>query len=1031
MHAITSTDTNSTVTIVEYEPSYAAALADMWNQSNESWGGGNSERTAEQITQEMANSTNLHNFLAVDGDQVVGFCSFSHYRNDEGALYVPLLNVRPDYHSKKVGKMLILRAVATTVEMGWPRLDLFTWAGNTKAVPMYKKCGFFWEKKDDGVHLMNFIPTVLQTEALKPYMEQIDWYADSTRVIEVKPDGNEREGKFDCFLYSWEREGQNVSVEFEKTGRGIRAIDTPEYRIETEMDEHDVVFGQAYPVRYHIYSKTGKPVECSIKGRDDKNIRFTLNRELTVTDHTVVEGEFFVEPVEEEQSTWKTHPVVMSEWIIGGRKAEFRTGIAPKFPAKLAISAHNSPEYLGVEETFYLNVENHFKEAAIIRFTLPESDMLTLANRELVIPVAAQGKTSVPVSYTLKEYGVYAVQVEATAELASGGSVSFKQQISFLSHGATGRFHGEDHEKWYINQGPTTLVLNKRTNDLYIRREHNGDGAWWTYPRLGKPYSAEFAKKKAEGVRLYADGDHQVMEAQYESEDFPGLAFRWVMRLPASGLLEQYYLIDNRSDEVTPADFMLMEAFRYNPNRMILPYDGKYLDLEEQHAGDWDNWETSRISENWLFNRGTKLTQGITWAPGLRLANVDWFLGIEHPAGGLQPGETLQTESTYLALGVFAEWWEMRAYALKRREREVPLPTNHLQLAVNQGNPIVKDAYTIEITDWKNPPLGGRVTLAANGKELASIQADSTHHQVKQQAEAGQPGELIQVSMCLTSSEVEEKRSTLAIPMAAEPVRQLTHEGPCGTVYALDNGVLSLEAAPGFGNVAYSLKYRGNEWLDTSFPTPGPRSWVNPWHGGMGLSFGNMSGLSISEEKHRAEFATVTDTLGNAWNGVRLITPIEKHEGNRGMTIEQYFLMLPGAPVLCKINRAINQTGFGYTGFEITDRNYFYPEEAKKTGWMENAENGRYPMATNEIEIPMNGFLRYGNEVNPQLLHIVHAEPSTYSWSYTNNRMTNQGLMQWLHLPGGEATWGKPVFYLFGEQTLSKKELASLLAIRF
>jgi hypothetical protein len=267
--------------------------------------------------------------------------------------------------------------------------------------------------------------------------------------------------------------------------------------------------------------------------------------------------------------------------------------------------------------------------------------------------------------------------------------------------------------------------------------------------------------------------------------------------------------------------------------------------------------------------------------------------------------------------------------------------------------------------------------------------------------------------------------------MAAEPVRQQTHEGPCGTVYALDNGVLSLEAAPGFGNVAYSLKYRGNEWLDTSFPTPGPRSWVNPWHGGMGLSFGNMSGLSISEEKHRAEFATVTDTLGNAWNGVRLITPIEKHEANRGMTIEQYFLMLPGAPVLCKINRAINQTGFGYTGFEVTDRNYFYPEEAKKTGWMENAENGRYPMATNEIEIPMNGFLRYGNEANAELMHIVHVEHSTYSWSYTNNRMTNQGLMQWLHLPAGEATWGKPVFYLFGEQTFSKKELASLLAIRF
>lgn len=35
---------------------------------------------------------------------------------------------------------------------------------------------------------MNFIPTVLQTEALAPYFEELDWYADSTRDLPIQPD---------------------------------------------------------------------------------------------------------------------------------------------------------------------------------------------------------------------------------------------------------------------------------------------------------------------------------------------------------------------------------------------------------------------------------------------------------------------------------------------------------------------------------------------------------------------------------------------------------------------------------------------------------------------------------------------------------------------------------------------------------------------------------------------------------------------------------------------------------------------------
>lgn len=96
-------------------------------------------------------------------------------------------------------------AVKRTTEQGWPRLDLYTWPGNTKAVPLYKRCGFFWEERDDRVHLLNFIPKILNHPVLGQYVQPSTWYADLKREIEIKPDG-EKENGFVYYTYQFETE---------------------------------------------------------------------------------------------------------------------------------------------------------------------------------------------------------------------------------------------------------------------------------------------------------------------------------------------------------------------------------------------------------------------------------------------------------------------------------------------------------------------------------------------------------------------------------------------------------------------------------------------------------------------------------------------------------------------------------------------------------------------------------------------------------------------------------------------------------
>jgi len=99
------------VKIVEYTPALAGAVADMWNKSSSGWNGATMARTPEMVISEHSSASHLNVFLAVTGDEVIGYCSLDKYTHDEGALYINLLNVRPDYHGKKVGKMLVLACV--------------------------------------------------------------------------------------------------------------------------------------------------------------------------------------------------------------------------------------------------------------------------------------------------------------------------------------------------------------------------------------------------------------------------------------------------------------------------------------------------------------------------------------------------------------------------------------------------------------------------------------------------------------------------------------------------------------------------------------------------------------------------------------------------------------------------------------------------------------------------------------------------------------------------------------------------------
>jgi ribosomal protein S18 acetylase RimI-like enzyme len=1043
---MTTNTTAEQIRIIEYDPSYAKAVADMWNLSNESWGGGTKQRTEETVRREMEISSHLHVFLAVDGKEVVGFCSFAHYRQDEGALYVPLLNVRPDYHGYKVGRNLILNAVRKTVEAGWPRLDLYTWAGNTKAVPMYKKCGFFWEKNEDYVHLMNLIPTVLQTEALAPYFEKLDWYADSTRELVIEPDGR-RERGFDFFDYTWSKGDLSVRAEFEKSGRGLTALDTPDYTISTEIDDHDLVFGSSYNVRYRIKNRSTSELAIEIKGQNDKSITFALDAVHTIApgETVTVEGEFELDPIREEQNSMKTHPVVKSQWVIGGKRAEFRIGIAPKFPVKMKTALLVNELYPGLPAELYLNVENNFAKEAEFAFEWPKDESVEWAEPVVRFTVPAKGKASIPVSFTLRSYGLYSQEVEVTAVPTSGEAFSFTSKLSVLLKGTHGRFGGEKEDQWVAVNGAISLHLSKSDNNMWIEYPGSHHSFWWNYPKLGKPFAEEFSKKQAKEVKIYSEGESQVLEALYESEEFPNLQIKSVAKLFASGIAEFHHEICNTSSKELDENLYLLTNFGFFGNRLIMPYQGDYVDLGDAYSSDPSLWDSAQITENWLFSKEKDSAYGICWDPSLKLLRPEYPLGLEHDLGRISAGAVVRTKATVFALNTFTKWWDFRSFAQKLRNPVVPVLGDHLELVLGDGNPFVAEPLSVELIERKMVPLAGSLELYvhdgaeaerkvadmkwAREQDLHSasfeLSPEEQQHQVK--SESG-----LKIRAVYHGEDRVQERSALWFPRAEASVSCEIEEGPAGPVYTVNNGILSIASAPGFGSVVHSLKHQGEEWLDTSYPEAAPRSWWNPWYGGLGVDIPGINGFSRQQEPRSVTWAERVDQHGNIWKGLRITTVIEKQEANRGITIEQHYLMLPGVPVLCTLHSVTNESGYVLPHYSLSDDNFFIPTPTFSEGWFELPGETKFVLGQLDADIQSKGILRIGAFSRQNMLHVVSNYDNQNSSAYVNNKVFCHNVNHHhLSLQHGETSWTQPTFLVLGKLTLNPEDARDLLKLSF
>jgi len=853
--------------IKEYSHDYAQLVADMWNKSNSSWGNDESVKTKEEVISSENSSGNLKTYLAFDNDEVVGYCSFSEYKHDEGASYLPLLNVTPEYHGKKVGKALILKVLEDAVKSEWQRFDLYTWSGNIKAMPLYKKCGFFWEKKNDTVHLMNFIPYMFQTEALNEYTSQIDWYKDSIREIDMDQDGFLSNG-FEYYKYHFKNDITELVLEFEKTGRGLRLIDTPDYKIEMKLDKNEYVINNDYEVTFEIENKSGKELNVRVEGMNNKNISFKINSELSVTESRIVKGKFNVGSIKKEQEKGKTHPVVEANVYINGKLANFKMGIEPQFPVQLKLSTIVYNHVLGKEYSAYLDVVNNLETTQKFVIELPNN--FVKFEGELEIELEPKQKRSLAVKYELEGYGYYNEECIVTY-----GNNEIRKSVQSTFKGSLSSFNGESERMGAVFSGNFGAYYYKPQNVLIFLNGHDDQEKPVIFAaQLGMPYSLEFNNAKPE---IKFVGSNQ-MDVIFTSNTFKDVLL--VLHVTNNfGLFKlNYEIINNGSDR----NLSLAIPIWMSLEDCVVPYKGELLVIDEPNSSDFHNLSDKFIDENWIYNH--KDNYGLVWDKSYDMKITEWRMTFDVNDKFIEKGQSYTSPDFFISCvhNSFKDFRDFTGNTKKKNE------SSYLNVATQDGNPFTEDKIEYKVVNNKKNDLEGNIV----------VNSDSFNMNDKIIVEPGLNNILVEMN----DKNVHFK--SLTFKKFGDVIVEKVDDS-----IVVNNGVLSFKASEKYADSIYSLQFDGHEWLDSNYPTPKERVWWGDFVGGITQRCQGLQDIAALKEKREITTVELDDNLGNKWIGIKTTLIVGNDPILKGLQFDSYTLTLPGVEVVHTFTNVINNTG--------------------------------------------------------------------------------------------------------------------------
>ena len=411
--------------IREYRDADAAAVARMWRESASAWPGGGpgggEHSTAARVMQEQRDLHTLATFVAFLPDpenreeRAVGYCSLFEYTGETDTAYVGTLSAHPDWHGKGVGRDLLRAALERTVELGYLRLDLNTWAGNLKAVPLYKKSGYFWVP-DTTVKMENYLPLIFRLPAAQEFFKYADWYRDFKRDLSVRQD-DEKRGNVEVYTYRWERDGRSLTVVIDRRAKGVTALETAAYAASIEIDDPRLPIGGRRTITWRIENRGPRTVPVSLLSEGEDAVRCTTQRSGVIERADAWQAAVTAEQPPPSLPTNRPTNRVKSTVIVDGEPVQLVAGTQVTQP--VALSFERGKHFLipGVAQTMWLTLENHLDQPSSGTVRLSATPGLRVDSEVIDFGLEPRSRADYPLRLRADAAGTETLRAQAAVQL--------------------------------------------------------------------------------------------------------------------------------------------------------------------------------------------------------------------------------------------------------------------------------------------------------------------------------------------------------------------------------------------------------------------------------------------------------------------------------------------------------------------------------------------------------------------------------------------------------------------------------------
>jgi hypothetical protein len=840
------------------------------------------------VHKQFGKSNAIAILLAIENEsgKPVGSCTtYAHWRDKEAA-YVGTLGVSPEALGKKVGKRLLLESLKRASEKGYTRVDLNTWAGNMKAVPLYKKIGMMWNPEISGVHMEDYIPGILQHPLCLPFFEQLgdngDWYNIHVRDPTQAPDDYEVDG-LAVFPYEFKNDDDTLSVTVDRYGRGIstieRSIGNSRIKIRAKVNSHTVLCGISYTYTFEMENETSEDKKVSLyleafegmvfddKHTTSKTVAAGENYEWTVSFHLDSSAPLYRDNIKA--------PTILTKVEIDGQKSELVTGIKVQPAAEVKTRWGTARIAAGGKTTIPLTIVNNLskKSKAHIKFDIQDSP-IAVTSEDAVITLDAEGFGGTVLQVTSDrdlEEGAHDIWVSLEIETGKDKTVKTRKfRIPVYCLGEQGVVVGKDdrRRRLAIVSPIYDASISREGAVLRVNNHYNAtDSGHQVRSTIGPPFGINPFRFADRDASVTKSANETVVSMKASHPDRPlDIEERTTFEHRSGIILHEVWVTNTNSRSET---FQLRLNGRgggisFSEGDMYVPLASGVL--KEKLGNFYAQYpaipsDPPIFSEGWIVLEQAGYVSGEMWnhsdVEEVRLGHGQISM-ISYPQLTLEPGETRRVSQLWLVYG--AQSWEhvrrlwhsrvagnyldrIEYFKTQEPKRLVNLETDTIVV------PYLKNVdSTIRLSKSTLVPLNGKVRVFAPEGWTASI--DSTDIETQAKTEGSVATADIQLThdckfdLKLTHDTKLPDEFTIHRGQAEfasdwslkKPIHLVQLGSSKGNVEVLEdvdqglkvflvnNGLIEFTVSPDYGGCLFSLKNsNGVEFLDNSFPTPAPK----------------------------------------------------------------------------------------------------------------------------------------------------------------------------------------------------------------